>query len=91
MMVLFKVYPELPHRIIITAAAVTSMNLSMESSPALKAEEKIEGKYYLVDQKNDMMQNLCGCFCEAANEYTVSESDPNFSVCTKKGILREDS
>lgn len=38
-----------------------------------------------------MMQNLCGCFCEAANEYTVSESDPNFSVCSKKGILKEES
>lgn len=43
------------------------MNISMESTPALRAEEKIEGKYYLIDQKNDMMQNLCGCFCEAAN------------------------
>lgn len=39
------------------------MNMSMESSPALKVEEKIEGKYYLIDQKSDMMQNLCGCFC----------------------------
>lgn len=29
----------------------------------LKYEEKIEGKYYLVEQKNDTLQNLCACFC----------------------------
>lgn len=63
----------------------------MDSTAKLKEEEKIEGRFYLIEQKNDLMQNLFGCFCEASNEYVISESDPNFAVSTKKGIIREDS
>ena len=57
----------------------------------LKEEGKLDGRYYTLDQKFDKLECLFCCFCEGANEYIVSESDPNFSVNNKKGYIREDS
>lgn len=54
-------------------------------------EEKLEGRYYTLEQKEDRLECLLCCFCEGANEYAVGESDPNFNVNNKKGYIREES
>lgn len=38
----------------------------------LKEEGRLEGRYYTLDQKNDVLQCLFCCFCEASNEFTVA-------------------
>ncbi len=52
---------------------------------------KLEGRYYLLDQEHDCLESAFCCFCEAANEFTISETDPNFNVASKKGYLKETS
>lgn len=52
---------------------------------------KLEGRYYLLDQEHDCLESVFCCFCEAANEFTISETDPNFNVASKKGYIKETS
>lgn len=58
---------------------------------SIKEENKLDGRYYLLDQKHDTLECLFCCFCEGSNEYAVAESDPNFAVLSKKGYIREES
>lgn len=57
----------------------------------LKEDTKLDGRYYLLTQKFDKLECLCCCFCEGSNDYSISESDPNFIVEEKKGYIREES
>jgi hypothetical protein len=52
---------------------------------------KLEGRYYLLDQEHDCLESIFCCFCEAANEFAISETDPNFNVASKKGYIKETS
>lgn len=56
-----------------------------------KNDAKLDGRYYTLDQKSDTLQCIFCCLCEGSNEYTVSESDPNFNVDNKKGKIVEES
>jgi hypothetical protein len=44
-----------------------------ETRVDLKGEStKLDGKYYLLEQKSDTLECFFCCFCEGSNEYTVS-------------------
>ena len=51
----------------------------------------LEGRYYLMEQESDCLQSVFCCLCEAANEFSIAEADPNFNVSSKKGYIKESS
>ena len=44
-----------------------------------------------MEQESDCLQSVFCCFCEASNEYSIAEADPNFNVSSKKGYIKETS
>ena len=69
------------------------MQISQNSNLELRASSAgganmLEGRYYLMEQESDCLQSMFCCFCEAANEFSIAEADPNFNVSSKKGYIK---